>query len=370
MKDKNLNEFLKSGNKILKILYIFLIIILIYLGTLILKELGILPFILTFLKILSPFFIGLIIAWLFEPAVSYFQKKNINRIIGTIIVYIIFLGSIFLMFNTIVPVIIKEVNEFIKTLPSILNDINLWFDKIFSNFGSNDIIDVEKIRTEVIGSIARFITELTANLPSNILNIIKSTFSFFGVFGLGLIIGFYLLFDFDNTKKVIEFIIPKKYKKEIKDLFSNINNSLMGFIKGTVLTSGLIFVLSALAFALTGLKAPLLFALICAITNIIPYVGPYIGAIPAIIVGFSQSTGTGIIVSVVILIIQTIEGEFIHPLVMSRTMKLHPVTILISLLVFEHFFGIVGMIVAAPVVAMLKIFYIYGFNKLKIFYKK
>jgi predicted PurR-regulated permease PerM len=128
--------------------------------------------------------------------------------------------------------------------------------------------------------------------------------------------------------------------------------------------------LCTLVFSLVGLKAPFLLGLICGVTNIIPYVGPYIGAIPAIIVAFSQGAGTGILVGVLILIIQTIEGNVIHPLVMSKAMKLHPVTILISLLIFEHFFGIMGMILAAPIVAVLKIIFVWLEEKYKVYRKK
>ena len=103
------------------------------------------------------------------------------------------------------------------------------------------------------------------------------------------------------------------------------------------------------------MKAPILFALFCAVTDVIPYFGPYIGAIPAVIVGFTISPITGICVIISILVVQLLENNFYQPLIMGHTMKLHPVTIMVGLLVFEHFFGIVGMIIATPCIACIKV---------------
>ena len=116
-----------------------------------------------------------------------------------------------------------------------------------------------------------------------------------------------------------------------------------------------------------GLNAPVLFAVFCVVTNIIPYVGPYIGGIPAILVGFTQSPLIGTLILVFIVATQSIEGNFLHPIIMGRKMDLHPVTIVISLLIFEHFFGIMGMVVATPVVAVLKVIYVFLDEKFDFF---
>ena len=280
-----------------------------------------------------------------------------NRILGTSLIFVIIIAIIYLVFNSMIPILFNQINEFIQSLPGILDDIVVWFNNIFKGLKSTEFINFENIRVEAISSIETLITTITTKLPSTLINFVKNMFSTLGVFVLGLMIGFYLLFDFDNSERVVFAIIPKKFREDVKKLLKQINTALVGFVKGTLVTSTLIFVLSTLVFSIVGLKAPILFGLICGVTNIIPYIGPYLGAIPALIVGFSQGTGTGILIGVLLLVIQTIEGNFIHPLVMSKTMKLHPVTILISLLVFEHFLGIIGMIIAAPVVSIIKIIY-------------
>ncbi len=128
----------------------------------------------------------------------------------------------------------------------------------------------------------------------------------------------------------------------------------------------LVFLTQSIGLTLAGLKAPLVFALFCAVTDIIPYFGPYIGGIPAVIVGFTISPITGICVLISIIIVQLLENNFYQPLIMGHTMKLHPVTIMLGLLIFQHFFGIIGMVVATPVIACLKILFIFINEKLDI----
>ena len=114
-------------------------------------------------------------------------------------------------------------------------------------------------------------------------------------------------------------------------------------------------ILSSIFYGIIGLPSALLFGLICGITNIIPYIGPWIGGAICVIVGLTVSPLTGILAGVVAFAIQQVDGMILQPLIMSKTMKLHPVTIMLGLLIFEHFFGIIGMIIATPVIATIKV---------------
>ena len=178
-----------------------------------------------------------------------------------------------------------------------------------------------------------------------------------------MIIGLYLLFDFDNSiKKIISFI-PKKYQRTLDDICSRMDTTLKNFVQGTLIDASIIFFSCAIGFWFAGLKAPLLFGLFCGITDLIPYIGPYIGGTAAVIVGFSQSPTIGILALIVIVVFQVLESYIIQPIVMSKTMKLHPVTILIGLTIFGHFFGIPGMVLATPIIAFFKIIFKYVNNK-------
>ena len=153
------------------------------------------------------------------------------------------------------------------------------------------------------------------------------------------------------------------------EVTDRLNVSLKNYVLGTIFVTIILFIFQSLGFLIAGLKAPLVFGLICAITNIIPYVGPYIGGIPAVLVGFTISPLVGILTLVSVIISQFLESYILTPIILSKTMKLHPVTIIIGLLIFEHFFGIIGMLVSTPVIACLKIIIQFFDEKYDIFEK-
>ena len=176
-----------------------------------------------------------------------------------------------------------------------------------------------------------------------------------------------MLFDFDSISKHLISLLPKKHQKDADVLITNISTEVRKCVNGTLTVASMVFVGDSIGFAIIGLQAPLLFGLFCGITDLIPYVGPYIGGIAAVIIGFSQSTFTGVMAIIICCIVQCLENFVLQPLIMSKTMKLHPVTIIIGLLIFEHFFGIVGMILATPIIALLKVIYYFTIDKLNLF---
>lgn len=351
---KKLNELLRLGNGILRVLYVLITILGLYAITLIFKEWKIIEFILTILSILSPVFVGLIIAWLLDPLVKRVMKRGVSRTWSAIIVYLVMLAIVYLLLITIFPMLIAQMNEFLVVLPTILSDLSDWSNHLLEKMDNVSIIDVNSIKHSISNYFDNLATNITPDAPNMVIGFVGDIVGAVGSSFISLMIGLYMLFDFDNIDKVFLSLLPRKYRKDTKNLFIEANTYLFSYVKGTLMVSTLIFVLSTTAFAIVGLKSPLLFGLICGITNVIPYIGPYLGGIPAAIVGFTQGIPTGIFTLIAVFIIQGIEGNFIQPMVMSKSMKLHPVTIIMGLLVFGYFFGIVGMIISTPVMAILK----------------
>ena len=352
---RSLNEILSIGSKLARIFFIICIIAIVLLVTYLIKEWGFLSFFKDFIIVISPIFIGFIIAWLFDPLVRWLQKKKIPRILGCIIVYLLILGGLFLLLYLLIPTFIDQIKDFVGTIPDLLKELKGFIDKLFQTFGNTTNINVGGIKKEIYEVIEKFGLTLTTSIPSALLNVSKSIVSGALSLVLGLMIGFYMLFDFDKLNKKITNLIPKKWRKNYKELGTRLNVSLRGYVQGLLSIMALVFITQSIGMTLVGLKAPLIFALFCAITDIIPYFGPYIGAIPAVLVAFTMSPLTGICCIIAIVIVQLLENNFYQPLIMGHTMKLHPVTIMIGLLIFQHFFGIIGMIVATPVIAALKV---------------
>lgn len=353
---KEVNEVVKLSKKILNIFYIVLIVAVIFVGTLLVKEWGILTFICTLFKILTPLFVGFILAWIFNPLVVKMEKKKIPRVVGTIIVYVIFLFVLYLLISVLIPTVYRQFNELLASLPSIMEKVTTFLNKTLENIGKGSI-GLHEIKSNILNVISRITDGMKDGLPDMILGAVGSIFSGAFTFLMSLVIGFYMLFDFHSITKHFNKLIPVKYRYEVKTLMSTIGTELRKYVNGTLFVASMVFVGCALGFWITGLEAPLLFGLFCGITDLIPYIGPYIGGVAAVVVGLSQSFTTGIICLIIIIVVQQLEGMVLQPIVMSKAMKLHPITIIIGLIIFQHFFGIIGMIFATPAIAFLKIVY-------------
>ena len=364
---KGLNDVIFLSRKILKIAYIFLLVGAIVLITFLCKELKILNFFLTILKICSPLFIGFIIAWVFNPLVTFLEKKGLRRWMGTTLIYLSIAIFIAVIFVLLVPTISEQFNDIIKIVPDILSKAKDFITNLFENFKNVDGVDVKSIQGNVINSFENIAVGITTNLPNKIFGILTSIFSGLGILLVSLIIGFYMLLNFSSISKFFISLFPKKYRYELNELLKSTNEQVYNFVKGTLFVSLVIFVVNSIIFAIIGLKSPLLFGLICGLTNVIPYIGPYIGAVPAALVGFSQSNLIGFLVIISIWIVQTIDGNFFTPYVVGKKLNLHPVSIMMGLLIFGYFFGIVGMLIATPCIALIKIIVTFFIKKFNLF---
>lgn len=361
MKDKinykKVNEVVSLTSKILNLVYIAMIIGIIFIATLLVKEWGILKFVMTILKVATPFFIGFVIAWLFNPLVVKLENRGWNRAVASMVIFLVFILIIFAFFSMLIPTIYTQLNDLIASLPGIFNSLKNWITNFLNNFNSSDMVDVASIEANIFKSMEDLGTNITTNLPSMIMNAVGVVFSGLGTMAISLVVGLYLLFDFNNAIDHLLKYIPKTHKYEIETLINQIGEELRKCVRGTLTIACMVFVCDSLGFAIAGLKAPILFGLLCGITDLIPYIGPYIGGAAAVIVGFSQNPMTGIIVLSVAVVVQLIENYVLQPVVMSKTVELHPVTIIIGLLIFGHFFGIIGMILAMPIMSLIKVVY-------------
>ena len=362
----SLNSLLKTGNSIMKIAYFMIIIFVVLLITYIFKEWKVFGFIKETLVVLSPIFIGIIIAWLFEPMVTSLQRNKIPRIVGCSLVYLIIIGALFLIGYLFIPSLVSQIKDFVKILPDTFDNLTSFVLNFIRRFDTYGYINLQDVKKELTSSVSNYGMKVASDLPKYVLAIGKSLISGSLNLILGLMVGFYLLYDFNKVNVAVEKLLPEKLRSGYIDLTDRFNTSLRSYVQGVLIIMFLVFITQCVGLTLAGMEAPILFALFCAVTDIIPYFGPYIGGIPAVIVGFTVSPITGICVLISIIIVQLLENNFYQPLIMGHTMKLHPVTIMIGLLIFQHFFGILGMVVATPVIACIKVLLLFVDEKFNI----
>ena len=331
---KKINEGIGIGVNLLRVIFILAVALLIFVCSKLLRDWEILPLIGRILSIISPFFIGILIAWLVDPMVKALQKRGVHRTLGTIFVYVIFLSAVYLVLRVMIPTVWHQLNELISSVPSFLNSINDWIDGAFDRVSDMSGYDLKDAQDNVYQTINNLGNSLTVGLPTTIMNVVSTVITGGANLLIGLLIGFYMSLDFGNVKQHLLNCVPKSYRKDTKDLMERLNANLRSYVHGTLRIMLILFVFQSIALWIAGLPAPMIFGLFCAVTNVIPYIGPYIGGAPAVIVGLSISPMTGICTLIAVVIAQLLESNFLQPLVMGKTMKLHPVTIMIGLLLF------------------------------------
>jgi len=364
--NKGLNEVIGLSKKILKILYIVLIVGAILAVITIFKVSGLFKLLMGVLKVISPLFIGFVIAWLFNPLVKKLKDRGLPKVLSALLVYAVFLVVLFLFIRVFIPVVYSQLNDLLLKVPAIIEDVTKITEDFVNQF-TIGTLNINNVKDNVLNSMETLILSFTNKLPSQIINIIVSLFSGLGTILISLVIGLYMLFDFDSISKHFIKILPKKYQYEVNCLLTNIGSEVRKSINGTLLIATMVLVCDTVGFTIVGLEAPLLFGVFCGLTDLIPYIGPYIGGAAAVIVGFSQGTIVGLSVLIICIIVQLVENYILQPVVMSKAMQLHPVTIIVGLLIFGYFFGIIGMIIATPCIALLKVIYRFIVNKFGLF---
>lgn len=317
-----------------------LLLIAIILVVFLIKYLDVFKYLKILFTVFIPVFIGFIYAWIFNPIVKKFSKKY-NRNIVCIILFLLFIVLFGLFIYFLVPVFYKEVMEFVEILPGYFEKIEVKIDDL----GFRDSLD-------------KMISFVVDNVPNYLVSFVTMAFKYLGVVLIGLILGLYISMDYEKIVKMMYDVVPKKFKCVVINLSQEVSCEVRKCVNGTLLVAFCVFVLDSVAFFFIGLDSFLLLGMTCGITDLIPYVGPYIGGAIAVLVGFTESRLLGILTLVVCVVVQSIENYILQPLVMSKSIKISPILIIISLLIFGSFFGVFGMILATPVLAMLKVVWV------------
>jgi predicted PurR-regulated permease PerM len=302
------------------------------------------------LKLLLPFIFSFGIAFILQPVVVFVQRFVKKRGLAVIIVVATFIGIITLLGYLITPHLIRELKVLIKNLPSILEDI----ESTVNNFADRlDFLPVDYRPTfENLNAFLQTRLLNLASLPNELLD------KFFAYSGLLVVIPMtiiYFLIDYEKILCGLRNYLTEKGKIHLKDYLGELHQVIASYIRGTFLVMViLVFVCTAL-FLFLDLDFAIFFAIIIAITNIIPYLGPYLGAIFPVLYALIISPAKALMVALAIFLVQQVESNFLTPYINSKRIKTHPLIGILFLLFFGNLFGIIGMIFATPVLAVIRI---------------
>lgn len=339
-KSKPLNFLLWVLTGILVFLFLFLLV-------------KLFPFykaVLVFLwHVFLPFFISAVIAYLLYPIIRKMSEHNIPRTVSILSIYLIFFGAGAYAIYRLYPILLEQVEDLNVQLPQL---ISLYDSLIHKAYDSTSFLPetVHDKMDLVINKIESNIENLTGKVIGGMTRIMDMVI----LLTVIPVLVFYFLKDFTKMKDFVKRNIPEKYKERTSKMVHAVDKSLGSYIRGLLLVCLFVGVATYIAFYFLGLKYPLLLAVIMGLTNIIPYFGPIIGAVPAAAIAITVSSKLLLYVLLVIFAIQLVESNLISPYIVGKSIDIHPVAIILALLLGGQIGGVIGMIVAVPIITFLK----------------
>ena len=306
----------------------------------------------------GPLLLALVIVYLLNPIVSRLEARGLPRVWGTLLTYVVFLGIVVVALRFMIPMVANQVSSFVSTLPGLLDRAQESLTDIAARLG------IRLRSTDVLASLNP--GGEAGSFISRIFGVTAGVLHAVVVFVLGLVLGFYLLVDLPKIQRGAMALIPQRRRDEVRSVLEQMGRALGGYFRGQLLVAAFVGVASMLGLYIVGLPYWALVGSVAGLFNLIPLIGPFIGAIPALFIAFTTSDSGGLLhlepgwpmalgASLALLTVQQIDNHIISPNVMARTVKLHPVTVMLGLLIGGTLAGLVGMLLTVPVIASAKI---------------
>ncbi len=309
--------------------------------------LGIVSFLFT---ILTPFLIAMVISYLLNPLVTVLNKRNVPRPIAVLLIYLSFILIVTVIVMNTLPTLVHQLKDVGEHIPQLIAHVQKWVEDYRSNqygFPETVRIGIESSLTHVENSIINGIRKLLGGFGS--------LFNYMIIVFIVPFLAFYMLRDMNLIERAVMKLLPKKNRKDWIRLIKNIDEALGNYIRGQLFVCLIVGLLAYIGYTIIGLPFPLVLALVVGITNIIPYIGPFIGAAPALLIAITTSPKLAISVLIVNLIIQLLEGNVISPTIVGKKLHMHPLFIIFALLIGGEIAGIAGLILAVPFFAVVKV---------------
>ncbi|WP_331000413.1 AI-2E family transporter [Clostridium sp. NSJ-145] len=294
--------------------------------------------------------ISFIIAYAIKPLRNYFcDKFKISKRISSLIIIILSIGLFTTIIYFIVPTIIYESGNF----GVMLDNVELYLMNMANKLNLSDLSLFETAYIQINEKINLFLASLSGNLIDNIASILENLVGF----AIVPVVAYYFLADGELIYNKLLLIFPTDKRILIRKINANIDKVLSRYIISQLLLSGIIGVLTFIMLIILGIKLPLILAILNAIANIIPYFGPIIGGAPIVFIALMQSPTKAILALIGAFVIQQIEGDLLAPKITGVCINFHPIIIIILLILGGKIGGAAGMILAVPILVIIKVIY-------------
>ncbi|EJF76314.1 hypothetical protein MCO_01671 [Bartonella sp. DB5-6] len=323
-----------------------------WLGTLIFFIL----FMFIFGSVLLPFVAGIVLAYFLNPIVQLFEKFGIRRVFGTILItlfiVVIFVASLIIL----IPIISWQIQQFVSDgLPVYISRIQTFFvehdfDWVRRYFGS----DPNELQSNIKGLLGKS-SDFITSLLNSLLKSGKSIVNLVSLFVVAPVVAFYMLLDWPRMVAAVDSLIPRDHLETVRSIFYEMDRAIAGFVRGQGTVCLILGGYYAIGLTITGLNFGLLIGMFIGLISFVPYIGTMSGFVLSVGVAWVQfypnNWGWIVVVMVLFLIGQFIEGYILQPKLVGSSVGLHPVWLMFALFAFSSLFGFTGMLVAVPAAA-------------------
>lgn len=338
-------------------LFLF-VLLLIGLNILVLNKVSFIftPLVVLIKTVLLPILLTGAIYYLLNPLVDWLERKGIKRIFTIVVLYLIIIGIITVVIISIVPVVQEQVTRLIDNFPRYSYELQI----LFENMTGSDLFHQLQSNTNFnFSDVGTYLSEQASTILNNawsgiggFLGVLKDVI--LAIITVPFIL-FYLLKDGKKLPSFILRFLPLRLRPSTGGVMSEINGQISHYIRGQIIVSFCIGILLYIGFLIIGMDYSLVLALIASCTSIVPYLGPAIAITPALVIAVVTSPFMLLKLIIVWTVVQLIEGKFISPQIMGKSLRMHPITIIFVILTAGNLFGIFGIILAVPGYAVLKV---------------
>ena len=306
-----------------------------------------------FSTLLIPIISAGFLFYLFNPIVKLLQRLHISRNVSILLIFLVVIGAIVLIVMAVLPNLIYQITQFVTNIPDFLKGVRTfiskashytWYQRLnIGKYVASLQISPSKLLSQVLGGFSSGLPGVIGSLASTVISIITIP-----------VMLFYFLKDGENFVPSIQRLLPRRYHAEVATVFTRLNATFSHYIGGQAIECLFVGTFTFIGYLIIGMPYAYLLGFIAGVVTIIPYLGPYIGIAPALIIAATEGWTKMLLVVLVVVIIQMTDGNFIYPNVIGRSLDIHPLTIIILLMVAGNLWGLLGTILAVPTYAVIK----------------
>jgi len=310
--------------------------------------------------VFPPLALAGVIVYLLNPLVRALTERGIPRVLGTAGAYVVMLGVVVGTGFAVGPLLADQFGDLVARLPDIATSVSDSLNQQAARFGLDAQLSLELDQADLPSSLSEFLRENSAQVTAVLQgaqNIATAAFHALLTLILAPILAFYLLSDLPRITEGVRYLLPPSDRGEVLSVAERIGRTVGAYFRGQLLVATFVAVATAIGLAIIDLPLWALVGLATGIFNLVPLIGPFVGGLIGVVLALTVGDGMSqaIAVVVVMTLVQQVDNHVITPNIIARTVKVHPVTVMLGLLVAASMFGILGMLVVIPFIAAVKL---------------